>query len=319
MNVQRSIVFTLALAFFSIATIGMLNGQEGEEKLKRYVNQLEAKYHKITAQKKEIDGALEKTNRKEHPEKYAELRAHQKELNNALAEIKNQFAKIRQRNQRREGDREKRAQQERDQSLENKYRQYAGQLKEINAWLERNRGDDYPEKRKQLLAKRKAAMNAMAEIKAHFARIKDRERGERESKQEREGEHPEIRTARNQLRHLRQAHGHLREAGMDEIATMVGQRIEKIQAAIARYERSRRTRERDSDRRERASDRRERDSDRRERDSDRRERDSDRRERESRDRSDDNFRKEVSGAIRELSSAIRSLRKEVEELKKRRR
>ena len=205
--------------------------------------------------------------------------------------------------------------------LEEKMKKYQAQLKEVNGALEQLKGGKKSEaKAKQLRAHQKElnqaiqrGKNQFVEIRAHFANREreqergSRERGERKERGERgerreqgeQEENAEIRRARDQLKHLKQAQGHLREAGMKELAQAVGQRMERIAGALNRNnERQRAERSEKRVRTER----------------------TERTEREGGDRAraDENFRKEIIGAIRELGSAVRSLRKEVDELKKRR-
>lgn len=69
------------------------------------------------------------------------------------------------------------------------------------------------------------------ELAAHAEQI----RAQRQGGQSR-NEHPEIAAARDQLKHLLAAHGHLQEGGFPDMAEMVARRAEEIKQSIARHE-----------------------------------------------------------------------------------
>ncbi len=180
------------------------------------------------------------------------------------------------------------------------------QRKEINVALENINAKERPDKHDQLIGKRKELDAAMAEIRQAFAAMRERnqERGrerdrprERERDRDPQRENPKLQHAENQLEHMLKAHGHLREAGMTEIAQMVGERAEKLQRVLRQSGQRRRESGREEVREERRTD-------------------QPRRERTD---VDEAFRKKIGGAIQELSAAIRSLRNDMEKLKKERR
>lgn len=296
MSLRILVTSWITLALLMTASANWVNAQEGEREQRRHVNELEKKLKEHMTRLEDVNAALERVDQEKHPDQHDELMAFRKELNSVITEIRNEFGvmeerranRARRRTDRRDSDRaedeEKRRQ--RVNRLEYKYRQHQEQLMEIEAFLERHAGsDDYLEKRKKLEGQRKELLAAMEEMERHFKELRQAKNRDRDDL------HPEIRTAMNQLEHLEHAHGHLREAGMGEIAQMVEQRANKIRQGIERYHEQR---ERDHQRK--------------------REQDEAHRERSE---SDEAFRNEVSGAIRELSAAIRALRNDVEELKKR--
>jgi hypothetical protein len=154
----------------------------------------------------------------------------------------------------------------------------------------------------------------------------NRERGERE-RTERGGAdrelHPEIRAAMNKLNHLKQAMGHLREAGMNDLAGVVEKQMNelggKIEQSVARARNDREGNQRDRTREGNRETEREVRQDREAAASAARRR-SDQREsfqRESAQRLD-GVVKEFGAALREMRNEIRELRSQMEQMKKER-
>ena len=257
MSIRALTTCCLAIALLLPGSATRLDAQGREreksearaQELRQRANQTEEKIARYMSQRKEINAALENTNREETPDRFEQLMANRKELDAAIANIRRQFVAARERNQ--EGERSRRrdrgrAQKEgqgRANQIERKLKQHLAQLKEIieiNAWLERNQGEaGVADKREQLIGQRKELMAAVETIKVESAGRRERNR-ERERNQPRKRDrerdvHPEIRSAVNSLEHLEHAHGHLMEAGMTEIAHMVEQRMNNFRKKIEGY------------------------------------------------------------------------------------
>lgn len=144
----------------------------------------------------------------------------------------------------------------------------------------------------------------------------NRERAERERSERGRTErelHPEIRAAMNKLNHMKQAMGHLREAGMNDLAGIVEKQMNelggKIEQSVARFrkvqEGNQRDRAREGNREAEALAARKRAA----------ERES--AQRESAQRLD-GVVKEFGAALREMRNEIRELRSQMEQMKKER-
>jgi hypothetical protein len=154
----------------------------------------------------------------------------------------------------------------------------------------------------------------------------NRERGERERTERGGAErelNPDIRAAMNKLNHLKQAMGHLREAGMNDLAEVVEKQMNelggKIEQSIARARNDREGNQRDRTREGNRETEREVRQDREAAASAARRR-SDQREsvqRESAQRLD-GVVKEFGAALREMRNEIRELRSQMEQMKKER-
>lgn len=288
-----------------------------DAKLKKYVNELEAKYKKTQQLKREIDLALFKVEGDApniDSNKRKELKAKSEDLAATLKAMKKQFEEIAAKRQYAQAASAKKNSAYKksagvDEELKAKMAHYLAALKEIDAMLKLKKGNEKGQK--ELMAKRKDIIAAMTNIKTAYAneykkkassysKKKPSQPGPKDSRYE----HPEIKHARAQLGHLKQAYSHLREAKMEELANAVALRADKIAAAIKDYEKQREAtaakakeealRKAEIERKKLASKKAGKPS----------------------AKYSNGFEKEVMGAIRELNAAVKQLRNEVEQIKK---